>query len=233
MTPYLSLVIPVFNEAGNLTPLIATTVDVLTTRGREFEIIVVNDGSTDGTQAELAAVCQRWPQCTELRLPKRGGQGPALLAGLRAAQGELLLTMDGDGQNDPHDFPTLLDLVESGELDVACGWRVDRHDSAVRRAMSRVANVIRGWVFHDGVHDSGCQLRVLRRAVREALFPMEMLQSFIPAIAVAAHFRVGERPVVHHPRRLGETKFPAGRLLWRPVVALVGLKWRLWRGTRP
>lgn len=229
MTPDLSLVIPVFNEAGNLTPLIATTVEVLGARVREFEIIIVNDGSTDGTPAELAAVCQRWPQCRELRLPRRGGQGPALLAGLRAARGELLLTMDGDGQNDPHDFPALLDLVVSGELDVACGWRINRHDSAVRRAMSRFANVIRGWVFHDGVHDSGCQLRVMRREVRDALFPMEMLQSFIPAIAVAAKFRVGERPVTHHARRLGETKFPAGRLLWRPMVALVGLKWRLTR----
>lgn len=229
MTPYLSVVIPVFNEAGNLLPLLAATVDVLGARGREFEIIVVNDGSTDATATELAEAMRRWPQCRELRLPRRGGQGPALLAGLRAARGELLLTMDGDGQNDPRDFPKLLDLVEAGALDVACGWRVDRHDSALRRAMSRFANVIRRWVFHDGVHDSGCQLRVMRRAVRDALFPMEMLQSFIPAIAVAAGHRVGELPVAHRPRILGETKFPAGRLLWRPVVALLGLKWRLAR----
>ena len=89
-----------------------------------------------------------------------------MLAGLRAADGELLLTMDGDGQNDPRDFPVLLDLVESGALDLACGWRVDRHDSWLRRALSRFANAIRQGIFDDGVHDSGCQLRVMRREVR-------------------------------------------------------------------
>jgi dolichol-phosphate mannosyltransferase len=230
MTPYLSVVIPVFNEAGNLTPLIARTVEVLAPRGREFEIIVVNDGSTDGTAEEIAAIGRRWPQCRSLPLPRRGGQGPALLAGLRAARGEVLLTMDGDGQNDPCDFPALLELVESGELDVACGWRTSRRDSTLRRVLSRLANAVRRRWLRDGVHDAGCQLRVMRRAVREVLFPMEMLQTFVPAIASAARFRVGERPVAHHPRRLGRTKFPAGRLLWRPIVALVWLKWRLSRG---
>lgn len=229
MTPYFSVVIPVHNEAGNLTPLIASTVDVLAARGRDFEIIVVNDGSTDETAEELAVIGRRWPQCRVLPLPRRGGQGAALLAGLRAARGELLLTLDGDGQNDPRDFPALLALVESGELDVACGWRRARRDPLARRFLSRLANAVRRRWLRDGVHDAGCQLRVMRRAVRDALFPMEMLQAFIPAMAAAARFRVGERPVAHHPRRLGRTKFPPGRLIWRPVLALLGFKWRLRR----
>ena len=136
--------------------------------------------------------------------------------------------MDGDGQNDPRDFPALIELVESGQLDVACGWRVDRHDSWVRRKMSLVANVVRRGIFRDGVHDSGCQLRVMRRAVRAELFLTPMMQSFIPAIAVAAGFRVGERPVIHHARRHGETKYPAGELLWRPIIATIILRMRLW-----
>jgi glycosyltransferase involved in cell wall biosynthesis len=233
MTPHFSLVVPIYNEAGNILPLVADAVGVLAARGRPFEIIFVNDGSSDGSAAEIATAIQRWPQCQELRLPARGGQGPALLAGLRAARGELLLTMDGDGQNDPHDFPVLLDLVESGRLDLACGWRVDRHDSWLRRALSRFANAVRQGIFDDGVHDSGCQLRVMRREVRGCLIPMRMMQSFVPAMAVAARFRVGELPVRHHERRHGLTKFPLTQLLWPPVVAAVTLRLRLWFKPRP
>ena len=232
MTPHFSLVVPLYNEAGNILPLLSDAVAVLAGRGREFEIILVNDGSTDGTAADIATVIARCPQCTELRLPRRRGQATALLTGLRAARGELLLTMDGDGQNDPRDFPALLELVESGSCDVACGWRVDRHDGWLRRVLSRFANAIRRQIFRDGVHDSGCQLRVLRREVRDALFPTDMMQSFIPAIAVAAGFRVSERPVTHHPRRLGDTKYPIGELLWRPVLATLRLRLRLWTRKR-
>jgi len=233
MTPFYSLVVPLFNEAGNIAPLMTDAVAVLAARGREFEIILVNDGSTDGTAAEIAAAIRRWPQCAELRLPRRTGQGAALLAGLRAARGELLLTMDGDGQNDPRDFPVLLEPVEAGRLDVACGWRIDRHDSWLRRVLSRFANAIRRRLFADGVHDAGCQLRVMRREVRESLWPMDMMQSFLPALAVAAHFRVGEHPVAHHARRHGQTKYPLAQLLWPPLVATLRLRLRLGRRKSP
>jgi dolichol-phosphate mannosyltransferase len=229
--PQLSLVVPVYNEAGNILPLVASSVDVLRALGRSFEIIMVNDGSTDQTGAEIAEAHARWPECVELRMPQNSGQALALLAGLQAARGEFLLMMDGDGQNDPRDFPALLALVESGKMDLACGWRVDRHDSTLRRIMSRIANIVRGAVLKDGVHDSGCQLRVMRREVREAFFPMELMQSFIPALAVAAGYRVGEAPVRHHARTHGDSKYGLGRLWWRPAVAMVKLKWRL-RGSR-
>ena len=206
MTPHLSLVIPVYNEAGNILPVLAGVMPVLATRTPDFEVIVVNDGSTDGTADEIAAAAARWPQCRELRLPQ-SGQAVALLAGLRAAQGKFLLAMDGDGQNDPADFPALLELVESGRCDLACGWRVNRHDSRLRRVMSRVANFVRRAVLRDGVHDSGCQLRVMRREVRDAFFPVTLLQSFVPALAVAAGFRVAEAPVTHHARSRGTVSY--------------------------
>ena len=231
MTPRYSLVIPLYNESGNILPLVESCVDVLTARGPAFEIVLVNDGSTDQTAAEIAAACARWPQCHALTLP-HGGQAAALLAGLKAAQGPLLLTLDGDGQNDPRDFPPLIDLVESDQLDVACGWRMDRHDSALRKVMSRLGNAVRRRFLNDGVHDSGCQLRVMRRAVVAALFPFELMQSFLPAIAVAAGFRVGERPVRHHPRRHGESKYGFLRLWWRPALAMLRLRPELRRRFR-
>ncbi len=233
MTPQLSLVVPVFNEAGNILPLTESSVGVLHTMGRPFEIILVNDGSTDATAAEIAAARARWPEVRELALPHNSGQAVALLAGLRAAQGDYLLMMDGDGQNDPRDYPQLLALVESGQVDLACGWRVDRHDSTLRRIMSRFANVVRGAFLKDGVHDSGCQLRVMRREVRDAFFPMELMQSFIPALAVAAGYRVGETPVRHHARLHGDSKYGFRRLLWRPAAAMFGLKWKILRGKTP
>jgi glycosyltransferase involved in cell wall biosynthesis len=229
----LSLVVPVYNEAGNILPLVASSVDVLRTMGRPFEIILVNDGSTDNTADEIAEAHAKWPECIELRMPQNSGQAVALLTGLRAARGEYLLMMDGDGQNDPRDYPALLALVESGKVDLACGWRVDRHDSTVRRIMSRIANVVRGAVLKDGVHDAGCQLRVMRREVRDAFFPMELMQSFIPALAVAAGFRVGEVPVRHHARAHGESKYGLGRLWWRPAAAMMRLRWKIWRGQTP
>jgi glycosyltransferase involved in cell wall biosynthesis len=232
-SPQLSLVVPFYNEAGNILPLAESSVAVLRALGRPFEFILVNDGSTDATADEIAAAHARWPECVELRLPQNSGQAAALLTGLRAARGEYLLMMDGDGQNDPRDFPALLALVESGQVDLACGWRVDRHDSPLRKIMSRVANVVRGAILKDGVHDAGCQLRVMRREVRDAFFPMELMQSFIPALAVAAGFRVGETPVRHHARQAGESKYGFRRLLWRPAVAMIGLRWKISRGQTP
>jgi dolichol-phosphate mannosyltransferase len=231
--PQLSLVVPVYNEAGNILPLAESAVTVLREMGRPFEIILVNDGSTDSTAAEIAEAHARWPECVELAMPQNSGQAVALLTGLRAARGEYLLMMDGDGQNDPRDYPALLALVESGQVDMACGWRVDRHDSTLRRIMSRIANVVRGAILKDGVHDSGCQLRVMRREVRDAFFPMELMQSFIPALAVAAGFKVGETPVRHHARQHGDSKYGLARLWWRPAAAMMQLRWKIWRGQTP
>ena len=127
----------------------------------------------------------------------------------------------------------LLAAVETGVCDLACGWRADRHDSTLRRLMSRVANAVRGRFLGDGVHDSGCQLRVMRKEVVAALYPMELMQSFVPALATAAGFRVGERRVRHHARTTGESKYGFRRLWWRPAVAMIGLRWRMWTGRRP
>ncbi len=233
MSPRYSLVVPFYNEAGNVVPVVEGAVGVLATLGAPFEAVLVDDGSTDSTGEEIAAAAARWPACRGLRLPKRAGQAAALLAGLGQARGELILTMDGDGQNDPRDFPALLALAESGRFDLVCGWRVDRRDAPWRRFASRTANSVRRAVLGDQVHDAGCQLRVMRQEVRAALRPMELLQAFVPALAVAAGFRVGELPVDHHPRRRGRSKYGPAELWWRPAAAMLRLRWELWRRPRP
>lgn len=229
MTPRFSLVVPLHNEAGNILTLLKRAVAVLTPLAGGHEILLVDDGSTDGTGEDIAVAVVRWPQCRALRHPRNLGQAAALLTGLQAAEGEIILTMDGDGQNDPRDFPALLALVETGRCDLVCGWRVDRHDSWLRRVMSRLANRVRRAVLHDGVHDAGCQLRVMRRKVVGAIFPFELMQSFVPAMAVASGFRVGEVPVRHHPRVRGRAHYGLRQLWWRPAAAMWRLRRRLQR----
>ncbi len=227
MTPHYSLVIPFYNEEGNILPLVESSAAVLDATQREFEIILVDDGSTDGTAAEIAACLARWPQCRAIHQPRNLGQATALLDGLRSARGAILLAMDGDGQNDPRDLPLLIAPVEAGTLDVACGWRHDRHDSFVRHAMSRIANFVRSRFLRDGLHDSGCQLRAMRREVVAALFPFELMQSFLPAMLVAAGYRVGEFRVRHHPRLRGEAKYGFRKLWLRPTLAMLRLSRKL------
>jgi len=229
MTPRYSLVVPLYNEAGNIMPVLETAIGVLATFAGETEIILVDDGSTDSTPAEIAAAIKRWPQVRALRHEHNLGQASALLTGLRTASGEIILTMDGDGQNDPRDFPLLLAPVEAGALDLACGWRVVRQDSRLRRAMSRVANTIRQRVLGDKLHDTGCQLRVMRREVISALFPVDLMQSFLPSIACAAGFRVGEFPVRHHRRVHGRAHFGLRQLWWKPAVTMFQIRRRLQR----
>lgn len=224
MSPRYSLVVPFHNEAGNVVPLLERAVGVLSGLGGPFEVVLVDDASTDATGEEIAAVLGRWPACRSLRMPARAGQAAALLEGIMSATGEFILTMDGDGQNDPADLPALLAPVEAGRLDLACGRRVGRRGARWRLLASGLANRVRRAVLCDGVHDAGCQLRAMRREVRGALRPMELMQAFVPALARAAGFRVGELPVRDLPRLHGRSKYGVAELWWRPAAAMLRLR---------
>lgn len=223
--PRHTLVVPFFNEAGNVRPLMDRALAVLQSLPGDFEVLLVDDGSTDATPAELAALARTNARCRVIRFPTNRGQAAALYEGLREARGQIILTMDGDGQNDPDDFPALLARLSPGRADVVCGIRTPRRDAAARRAMSWLANQVRGRLLCDRLHDGGCQLRVFRREIVPVLDPSPLLQAFLPAMAVAAGFSVAELPVRHHPRRHGTSKYGIRRLWWRPAAEMI----RQWR----
>lgn len=228
-SPRYTLVVPFHNEAGNIRPLLASACTVLRGLDGGFEALLVDDGSTDATPAELAAVAADEPGCRVIRFDHNRGQAAALLEGLRQARGELILTMDGDGQNDPRDFPALLGPIAAGRAEVVCGIRTPRHDSVLRRLMSRLANAVRGRYLGDRLHDGGCQQRAFRREIIAALFPSPLVQSFLPAMAAAAGFRLAEMPVRHHPRTIGTSKYGLGRLWWMPFAEMLRIRRELTR----
>ena len=228
--PELSIVVPFFNEEANVAALIAEIRAVADEQRWRVEVIAVDDGSADGTGRELANCAAAWAAVRVISFPQNRGQAAALWAGLHAARAPLIATLDGDGQNVPADLPALRALLEN--CDLAVGWRAQRNDSALRRAMSRVANAVRGRVMGDRLHDSGCALKVMRREVVGCLLPIKSLYSFIPAMAVAAGFRLGELPVRHRERRHGNSSYGLGVMWWRPGVDMLALKWMLVRRIR-
>ncbi len=223
----LSVVIPFFNEAGGAYDVVDELGRDLSRLGLDWEALLVDDGSTDGTPAELERARARWPQCRVLSLPGNHGQGAALLHGIERARAPVIGMMDGDGQNVPADFGPLLALLET--CDLAVGVRTPRNDSFVRRLMSRLANAVRGRLLRDGLSDAGCALKVFRREIVSSFLPVDMLNPFMAAFAVAAGFRVAERPVGHRPRRRGQPHYGFRRMLWRPALDLVAIGWILRR----
>ena len=227
LTPQLSLVVPFFNEADAAGGVVDEIGAELTALGLPWEAILVDDGSTDATGAELARAGARWPQCALLRSPKNEGQGVALFRGIRRAAAPLIATMDGDGQNLPGDIGLLLRRL--GTAGMIVGVRADRHDSALRRRISRAANAVRRRMLGDGLSDAGCALKLFRREAAAGFRPFPMLNCFMPALALAAGFRVLEHPVGHRARAAGRSKYGFRGMLWRPGADLVAVWWSLRR----
>ena len=223
MASFLSVVIPAYNEEPNVEPCYRELVGVLEGLRMPFEIIVVDDGSTDGTFAALRRLAAADRRLRVLRFRRNVGQTGALAAGFRAARGDVVVTLDADLQNDPRDIPALLAALPGH--DAVCGWRVDRHDPWTKRAGSRVANAVRRAITRDGVHDTGCMLKAFRRPALGHLPLYRGMHRFFPALLRIEGFRVVEVPVHHRPRRAGQSKYGNWSRLWTGLADLWAVRW--------
>jgi glycosyltransferase involved in cell wall biosynthesis len=206
-TELITVVVPVFNEAGNIEPLVRALVAALEPTGREFEIILVNDGSTDGTTEELSACATHEPRLRALHLRSNYGQTTALVAGFHHAQGTTIVTIDGDLQNDPADIPLLLAKMEEG-FDVVSGWRSDRKDDAIKRNLpSLLANRLISRVTGVKLHDFGCALKAYRRELIRHMHLYGEMHRFIAVYAILSGGKLGEVPVRHQARMRGTSKY--------------------------
>ena len=181
---------------------------------------MVDDGSTDGTRQHIGD----GPNVRVLQFKKNAGQSAALLAGMRAARGRLIVLLDGDLQNDPHDIPRLLAEVEGG-ADLVCGYRAVRKDTVVKRLSSWIANFVRSRFVGDGVRDTGCTLKAMRSSCVQALVPFKGVHRFIPAFVKSAGFKVVEIPVNHRPRRFGASKYGLRSRAVRATLDMFGVRW--------
>jgi dolichol-phosphate mannosyltransferase len=222
-TPDFSVVIPFFNEEDNVGPVLEELRAVLEDQSNSYEVILVDDGSVDTTATQLKQQAVKWPPARVLQLAHNSGQAAALLAGTSSAKGDVIVLLDGDGQNDPADIQKALSLLE--RYDMVMGHRVNRHDSFERRLISRFGNSVRRLFIDDGVSDAGCGLKAFHREVLKAFIPIRTLYSFMPALAKAAGFTIGQFPVNHRPRRSGIPKYNLRVFLWRPAVDLLGVWW--------
>jgi glycosyltransferase involved in cell wall biosynthesis len=209
----LSVVVPVLNEAESLPGLLAGLVQAIGPLGCRYEILCIDDGSTDGTEAELQRLAHTYAALRVIVLRRNYGQTAALAAGFDHARGRVIVTIDGDLQNDPGDIPRLLGVLEQG-FDLVSGWRQHRQDAALtRRLPSQVANRLIGWVTGVPLHDYGCGLKAYRAEVLRDMNLYGELHRFLPALAFIEGARITEMVVRHHRRQFGHSKYGLGRSL--------------------
>ena len=231
--PELSVVVPVHNERDNVAALIGEIVTAL--RGQiAFEIIYVDDCSRDDTLAVLAAEQTRVPELRVIRQLTQSGQSTAVRNGVKAARGNWIATLDGDGQNDPADIPNLLAERARAAADVRlfAGWRVKRNDDAVKRMSSKIANAVRSRLLQDATPDTGCGIKLFDRAVFLDLPYFDHMHRYLPALMQRAGYRTLSVPVNHRPRSAGVSKYGMWNRLWVGISDLRGVGWLIKRSRR-
>ncbi len=233
--PELSVVVPVLNEAENVGPLIAEIRAALADGG-PYEIVYVDDGSTDATPGEIQAAMAGHADLRAVRHRARSGQSSAIATGVRQARAPVIATLDGDGQNDPADIPALFAAwmnAPDRELLLVAGLRAKRRDTAIRRLSSRVANGIRSSMLGDATPDTGCGLKVFSRQAFLDMPHFDHMHRFLPALMIRLGGRVVSVPVNHRPRERGTSKYGVMNRLWVGIVDLFGVRWLQNRAMRP
>jgi glycosyltransferase involved in cell wall biosynthesis len=229
----LSVVVPIFNEEENVPELHDELEGVLERLGRPYEIIYVDDGSSDGSFRLLTELSSRHQRVVVIQLRRNFGQTAALAAGMEAAAGDVLVFMDGDLQNDPADIPRLLEVMEQGDYDVVSGWRKNRQDAALSRKLpSQLANRLISWVSGVHLNDYGCTLKAYRRDVMDNVRLYGEMHRFIPAYAAWAGARIAELEVNHRARKYGRSKYGIGRTI-KVLLDLMTLKFLSTYSTKP
>ena len=230
--PAVTVVVPAKNEAGNIAPLVAEIATAL--RGRAFEIVYVNDGSSDATEAELRDLMAQRPWLRQIRHALSCGQSAAVRTGVATARAPIVVTLDGDGQNDPAFLPALITSLEAGgpRLGLVAGQRIGRKATGFKKLQSRIANSVRGAILKDGTRDSGCGLKAFRRDLFLSLPYFDGLHRFLPALVRREGFDVGYVDVVDRPRRHGVSNYGLWDRLWVGILDLLGVWWLIRRRKR-
>ena len=219
----LSVVIPVFNEEENLRPLTAELVEVLESLNKSWEIVFINDGSTDGSNLVLRDLGRSFPHIRLITFTRNCGQTAAFDAGFKAARGEVIITMDADLQNDPSDIPRLLEHMEA--YDAACGWRHRRNDPFIKRISSRIANYVRNTLSDEAIKDVGCSLKAFKAEHVKKLKLYNGMHRFFPTLIKMEGGRVIEVKVNHRPRRYGVSKYSIRNRMVRSFLDLLAVRW--------
>lgn len=230
--PAISVVVPMKNEAGNVGPLVAEIAAALA--GRSFEVVCINDGSTDNTEAELIRLRGQYPWLRQIKHTQSCGQSAALRTGIWAARGTIIVTLDGDGQNDPAFLPPMIDALERGapRIGLIAGQRVGRKASGFKRFQSRLANRVRGAILRDGTRDSGCGLKAFPRELGLLLPYFDGLHRFLPALIRREGREIGYVDVVDRPRGHGQSNYGMWDRLWVGILDLCGVWWLIRRKKR-
>jgi dolichol-phosphate mannosyltransferase len=228
--PAVSIVVPVRNEADNVAPLIAEIAAVLDGRW-SYEIIYVNDGSTDATAERLVAATKQCRNLRQIRHATSSGQSAAVRSGVRAARGAIVATLDGDGQNNPAFLPDLISAIETGgeRVGLAAGQRVGRKDTGFKKLQSRIANSARKAILRDGTRDTGCGLKAFRREVFLAMPYFDGLHRFLPALVRREGYEIAYVDVIDRPRRSGVSNYGFFDRLWIGIMDLAGVWWLIRR----
>jgi glycosyltransferase involved in cell wall biosynthesis len=219
----ISAVIPVFNEEENLPVLVPKVLEVFNQLSEVYEVIVVDDGSSDNSRKILREMALGFPTLRVLGLKENRGLSTALLAGMREARGEILITLDSDLQNDPADIPKLLQCLD--QYDMATGWRQKRDDPWLKRISSRIGNGVRNWLSGEGIHDSACTLRVFKKECIRGIPIFNGMHRFLSTLVKMEGFRIVEVPVSHHPRQFGKSKYNIRNRMVRSFTDLLAVRW--------